>query len=80
MPESYLEEIAMIDETDIDRLKEIFVTRSDCQTNVDHTKTFLARDNVRLAVIEQQNKLMLWILAAVAGGIITVLIKMFFGG
>ena len=70
----------MIDETDIDRLKEIFVTRSDCQTNVDHTKTFLARDNVRLAVIEQQNKLMLWILAAVAGGIITVLIKMFFGG
>ena len=80
MPESYLEEIAMIDETDIDRLKEIFVTRHDCQTNVDNTKTFLERDNVRLAVIEQQNKLMLWILAAVAGGIITVLIKMFFGG
>lgn len=70
----------MIDDTDIDRLKEIFVTRLDCQTNVDNTKTFLARDNVRLAVIEQQNKLMLWILAAVAGGIITVLIKMFFGG
>lgn len=70
----------MIDDNDIDRLKEIFVTRRDCQTNVDHTKTFLERDNVRLAVIEQQNKLMLWILAAVAGGIITVLIKMFFGG
>lgn len=80
MPESYLEEIAMIDDNDIDRLKEIFVTRRDCQTNVDHTKAFLERDNVRLAVIEQQNKLMLWILAAVAGGIITVLIKMFFGG
>lgn len=70
----------MIDDTDIDRLKEIFVTRRDCQTSVDKTKTFLERDNVRLAVIEQQNKLMLWILAAVAGGIITVLIKMFFGG
>lgn len=70
----------MIDETDIDRLKEIFVTRRDCQTNVDKTKTFLERDNVRLAVIEQQNKLMIWILTAVAGGIITVLIKMFFGG
>ena len=80
MPESYLEEIAMIDDTDIDRLKENFVTRRDCQNNVDNTKTFLERDNVRLAVIEQQNKLMLWILAAVAGGIITVLIKMFFGG
>ena len=80
MPESYLEEIAMIDDTDINRLKEIFVTRHDCQSNVDHTKAFLERDNVRLAVIEQQNKLMLWILAAVAGGIITVLIKMFFGG
>lgn len=70
----------MIDDHDIDRLKEIFVTRQDCRTNVDNTKSFLERDNVRLAVIEQQNKLMLWILAAVAGGIITVLIKMFFGG
>lgn len=70
----------MIDDHDIDRLKEIFVTRRDCRTNVDNTKSFLERDNVRLAVIEQQNKLMLWILAAVAGGIITVLIKMFFCG
>ena len=36
--------------------------------------------DVRLAVIEQQNKLMLWVLAAIAGGIITMMIKMFFGG
>lgn len=37
------------------------------------------KDNVRLTVIEQQNKLILWILTAVASGVITMLVKMFFG-
>ena len=52
----------------------------DCDDISDGIDKKVSRDNVRLAVIEQQNKLMLWILAAVSGGIITMLIKMFFGG
>ena len=52
----------------------------DCDKTVGAFEKSLNKDNVRLAVIEQQNKLMLWILAAVSGGIITMLIKMFFGG
>ena len=52
----------------------------DCDDISENIDKKVIKDNVRLAVIEQQNKLMLWILAAVSGGIITMLIKMFFGG
>ena len=53
---------------------------TDCDDISENIDKKVSRDNVRLAVIEQQNKLMLWILAAVSGGIITMLVKMFFGG
>ena len=56
-----------------------YVKLDDCEAKTDKFEKSLNKDNVRLAVIEQQNKLMLWILAAVATGIITMLIKMFFG-
>lgn len=69
-----------IDREDIDRLREIFVTRKECDESMDDVSRKLANDNVKLAVIEQQVKLVLWILAAIGGGIITMLIKMFFGG
>ena len=52
----------------------------DCDEMVDNFQKNINKHNVRLAVIEQQNKLMLWVLAAISGGIITMLIKMFFGG
>lgn len=68
----------MIDEKDILRLKEIFITRQECQNNLDGIENKLSKDLVRLAVIENQLKLVMWVLCAVAGGIITMLIKMFF--
>lgn len=52
----------------------------DCDEIVEPMAKHNGENDTRLAVIEQQNKLMLWILAAVSGGIITMLIKMFFGG
>ena len=52
----------------------------ECDDIADAIEKRVSKDNIRLAVIEQQNKLMLWILAAVSGGIITMLIKMFFVG
>lgn len=70
----------MIDEKDIDRLEEIFVTRKECQNTTDGIETKLSNDLVRLAVIENQLKIITWLLYAVAGGVITMLIKMLFGG
>ena len=70
----------MIDEKDIVRLKEIFVTRQECQSNLDDLGSKLSNDLVRLAVIENQLKLVLGVLAAVGGGMLTVLLKLFFGG
>ena len=70
----------MIDEKDIDRLKEIFVSRQECQEINDEIKTKLSSDLVRLAVIENQLKVITWLLYAVVGGVITMLVKMLFGG
>lgn len=70
----------MIDEKDIDRLKEIFVTRKECQETNNEIESKLSSDLVRLAVIENQLKVITWLLYAVAGGVITMLIKILFGG
>lgn len=69
-----------IEENDIERLKEIFVPRQDLQEINEEIKTKLSNDLVRLAVIENQLKVITWILYAVAGGVITMLVKMLFGG
>ena len=70
----------MIDEKDIGRLEEIFVTRKECQKTNDEIEKKLSNDLVRLAVIENQLKVITWLLYAVAGGVITMLVKMLFGG
>ena len=69
-----------IEDHDIDRLKEIFVTRQECQNTNDEIERKLSSDVVRLAVIENQLKVITWLLYAVAGGVITMLIKLLFGG
>ena len=69
-----------IEEHDIDRLKEIFVTRQECQAQTDTFETKLNKDLVRLAVIETRLNQITWLLTAVGGGVITMLVKMFFGG
>lgn len=69
----------LIDNNDIERLKEIFVTRRECEGTTDGIAKKLSNDDKRLAVIETYQKIQLWILTAIGGGIITVLVKMFFG-
>lgn len=69
-----------LDENDIDRLKEIFVPRQECNEINEGIKNERSSDLVRLAVIENQLKVITWLLYAVAGGVITMLIKMLFGG
>ena len=68
-----------LEDHDIERLKEIFVTRQECQAQTDTFETKLNKDLVRLAVIETKLSQITWILTAVGGGVITMLIKMFFG-
>ena len=69
-----------IEDHDIDRLREIFVTRQECQKTNDEIEKKHSSDLVRLAVIENQLKVITWLLYAVAGGVITMLIKLLFGG
>lgn len=68
-----------IDEKDIARLREIFVTRQECQTQTDSFESKLNKDLVRLAVIETKLSQITWILSTVAAGVVTMLVKMFFG-
>ena len=69
-----------IEDNEIERLKEIFVTRQECKKTNDEIERKLSSDLVRLAVIENQLKVITWLLYAVAGGVITMLIKLLFGG
>lgn len=69
-----------LEDHDIERLKEIFVTRQECQKQTDSFEAKLNKDLVRLAVIETRLNQITWLLTAVGGGVITMLIKMFFGG
>lgn len=70
----------MIDAQDMDRLREIFVTRQECETITNAIESKVNDENVRLAVIEHQLKTITWLIMTVGGGVITLIIKMFFGG
>ena len=69
----------MLEEKDIDRLREIFVTRQECQRQADSFESKLNKYLVRLAVIETKLSQITWILSTVAAGVVTMLVKMFFG-
>lgn len=70
----------MIDHDDIERLKEIFVTRKECDDVQEDIRTKLNKDGSKLAVIETKISMVLWVLAAVGTGVISIVLKMFLGG
>lgn len=57
-----------------------YVKIEDCEKQTDVFGKLLNKDNVRLAVIEQQQKINNWLTLAIAGGIIALVIKVFLGG
>ena len=65
----------MIEQVDIERLKEIFVTRKECDEVTESLKSKLSNDSVRLAVIESKLGTITWLLTAIGGGIIMLLIE-----
>ena len=69
-----------LEKEDLDRLREIFVTRQECDNTMNGMEEKINAENVRLAVIEHQLKNITWLLMTVGGGVITILLKLFIGG
>lgn len=73
----------MIEATDLDRLKEIFVTRVECNNSIDEVNRKLANDSTKLALIEQTLNTISWVskttLAAVIATIVGIVIKLVMG-
>lgn len=73
----------MIAKEDIDHLKEIFVTRQECDNTVEEINRKLADDSTALALIEQKLSSLMWIsktilgavLVAIVGAVMTLIIK-----
>ena len=70
----------MIEREDIDRLKEVFVTREECSRDMNTMEERVNNINVDLAVIKSQLKTIQWLLTTVGAGVIATLIKIFMGG
>lgn len=70
----------MIEKEDIDRLKEIFVTRQECDRDMDEIKEIMSDNKAQFAVITTKLSLIMWLLGAVGSGVIGILIKIIFGG
>ena len=68
-----------LEREDIERLKEIFVTRKECDRDMETVNNRINMDSTRLAVIEHQLKNITWLIMTVCAGVITMLIKMFWG-
>ena len=64
----------MIDDNDLTRLKEIFITRQECSTLMEGVSERLSSDNARLAVIENQLNLITKLLYAIGTGILALII------
>lgn len=73
----------MIDRDDIDRLKEIFVTRQECDMTVDDINKKLANDNTALALIKKDVDTIMWVskttlaavIVAIVGAVMAVILK-----
>jgi hypothetical protein len=70
----------MVDKEDIERLKEIFVTRQECDRDMDEIKEVMSDNKAQFAVITTKLSLIMWLLGAVGSGVIGILIKIIFGG
>lgn len=68
----------MIDREDIERLKEIFVTRVECDNTVDEINKKLANDMTEFAVIKTKLNAILWGVSVIGAAVIGVLVKMIF--
>lgn len=64
----------MIDAADMERLKEIFVTRRECDDITDEINGKLANDMTKLAVIENQLKTIGWVSKTTLAAVVTAIV------
>ena len=63
-----------LEKEDIDRLKEIFVTRQECDNTMDDVNKKLANDSTELALIKQQLAVIAWFSKTTFGVIVVAII------
>ena len=68
----------MIEAEDLERLKEVFVTRRECQDTTDKLESKLGNSSVRMAVIETELKQIKWLVGLVLAGTVANLVNSFF--
>lgn len=64
----------MVDAADIERLKEIFVTRKECDERSEGTKAALQDVQVKLAIIEEHQKQTKWLTRTILGAVIATFV------
>lgn len=60
----------MIEREDVERLKEIFVTRQECRDTTDRIDDELSSNRIDFALIKQQLSIIKWVAIVTLGGII----------
>lgn len=63
-----------IDRDDIERLKEIFVTRQECDTTMGEVDKKLANDSTELALIKQKLDTITWVSKTTLGAVIVAIV------
>lgn len=64
----------MIEPEDMARLREVFVTRMECDTTVDEINRKLANDSTELALIKQTLNTISWVSKTTLAAVITVIV------
>lgn len=64
----------MLEPADIDRLKEIFVTRQECQDTNEEINKKLANDSTELALIKQKLDTITWVSKTTLGAVIVAIV------
>ena len=64
----------MLEPADIARLKEIFVTRQECQDTNEEINKKLANDSTELALIKQQLNTISWVSKTTLGAVIVAIV------
>lgn len=72
-----------LEREDIERLKEIFVTRQECESSMDDVNQKLANDSTELALIKQKLDTITWVskttlaavIVAIVGAIMTSILR-----
>ena len=63
-----------LDDKDMERLREIFVTRRECDDITDDIEKKLSNDNTELALIKQQLKQISWVAKTTLGAVISAIV------